>query len=461
MPLRSIRSPVVVLVLCGCGSDDVAATGEDGGSGSGSTGPTASGSTGGTAGGTAGETELADVTSADSSSGASPKFDLPQPDGGSGCGGGGALEFSNIWIANSLEGTVSKIDTLTRVEVARYVTGPAGQRDPSRTSVDLDGDMAVVNREGSVSKIVARLSDCVDQDGDGAITTSTGPADVLPWGGDECVAWNVPLPVRARPVAWTSGVSTECDGHVDEKLWVSAPMGDDATVWLLDGATGAIEGEVVIPDIAPADFDPVYHGIYGAAVDGANDFWGSVKSVEPLLVHVRIDDMSVEVIEIPLASSYPSYGMTIGADGNLWVGGQGAVQRYDPVAEAWATVAGVIPEAWYRGMMVDASGALWVAVVDQSGGIAGSSSGLARIDPDGLFVAEYITSFGGQTMQEATGVSIDVDGFVWVVDQFSDGVFIHDPTGDTPSDFVGGLVGPYTYSDMTGWALSQVATPEG
>ena len=38
-----------------------------------------------------------------------------------------------IWVANSSEGTVSKIDTRKMVEVARYYTYPGGGADPSRS----------------------------------------------------------------------------------------------------------------------------------------------------------------------------------------------------------------------------------------------------------------------------------------------------------------------------------------
>src|SRR5688500_9581229 len=45
-----------------------------------------------------------------------------------------------IWVANSGEGTVSKIDTRTMKEIARYYTYPGGGADPSRTTVSLVGD---------------------------------------------------------------------------------------------------------------------------------------------------------------------------------------------------------------------------------------------------------------------------------------------------------------------------------
>src|SRR5690606_36637833 len=97
-----------------------------------------------------------------------PKFDLGvQPDAGDGCGGGGGgnVEFSYIWVANSAQGTISKINTVTMVEEGRYVVRPDSAGNPSRTSVNLAGDVAVANRYGGVTKVLARTEDCVESNG--------------------------------------------------------------------------------------------------------------------------------------------------------------------------------------------------------------------------------------------------------------------------------------------------------
>jgi hypothetical protein len=75
--------------------------------------------------------------------------------------GGMGEEFSFLWIANTDQGSVSKINTNTMVEVARYYTDPvqSGAASPSRTSVSLDGRFMVVsNRDtGSIiTKIAAK-----------------------------------------------------------------------------------------------------------------------------------------------------------------------------------------------------------------------------------------------------------------------------------------------------------------
>ncbi len=137
------------------------------------------------------DTDSGDENSSDGGLRFDVGFEEPQ-----GCAGGSASDyaFSTIWIANSPQGTVSKIDTRTGSERGRYVTGPEADPDPSRTSVNLQGDVAVANRGGSVAKIATRLADCEDRDGDGTIATSSGSSDVLAWSDDECVLWHADLP---------------------------------------------------------------------------------------------------------------------------------------------------------------------------------------------------------------------------------------------------------------------------
>ncbi len=108
-----------------------------------------------------------------------------------------------IWVPNSNEGTVSKVDTRTSLELARYRTSPLSYANPSRTTVDLDGNCWVGNRNtGTAVKIglyeneqyIDRngngiIETCHDLDGNGVIT----PNEVLPWGQDECVLYEIVL----------------------------------------------------------------------------------------------------------------------------------------------------------------------------------------------------------------------------------------------------------------------------
>ncbi|MBN1210150.1 MAG: hypothetical protein JXB05_35185, partial [Myxococcaceae bacterium] len=98
-----------------------------------------------------------------------------------------------IWIANVDMGTVTKMDTRTGKQVARYdsvlMTNWDGSvpavkpargncNSPSRTAVDGSGNSFVANRgicsgsSASVTKYAGTLSACVDRNGNNTIDTS-------------------------------------------------------------------------------------------------------------------------------------------------------------------------------------------------------------------------------------------------------------------------------------------------
>lgn len=121
--------------------------------------------------------------------------------------------FPFIWIPNSGEGTMSKLDVRTGKELGRYRTGPedlGGKLSPSRTTVDREGNAWVANRafglQGSVVKVgLLEANQCMDRNGNGIIETSKDlngngridPAELLPWppgapiGMDECILLSV------------------------------------------------------------------------------------------------------------------------------------------------------------------------------------------------------------------------------------------------------------------------------
>src|SRR5205085_5715577 len=119
------------------------------------------------------------------------------------------------------DGTVSKIDTRTLQEEGRYITRPDGVGNPSRTSVNLSGDVAIANRHGGLVKFYAEESDCVESNGMPGIQTSAGGNNVLGWDVEECRAWYTEFPTtNQRPVAWTPGtvVPGTCDSE-GEQVW--------------------------------------------------------------------------------------------------------------------------------------------------------------------------------------------------------------------------------------------------
>ncbi|MBC8069405.1 MAG: hypothetical protein IAG13_13800, partial [Deltaproteobacteria bacterium] len=222
--------------------------------------------------------------------------------GKGGGGGGGGPDFSFIWVANSQEGTVSKIDTQSLEEVGRYRTRADANGSPSRTSVNLNGDVAVANRTGGVVKIISDVASCPEPG-----NTSSGAADVKPF-PDGCVDWFTPIAYSSnRPVAWTSGTfSGVTCRYENTKLWTSGGNGPgQIDVMYLDGETGEIEQTVPIPE---ANWDGF--GIYGGASDADGNFWGSQLSVGHL-VFVDVDSFDHEAYPMPLNG----YGMTVDEQG--------------------------------------------------------------------------------------------------------------------------------------------------
>jgi hypothetical protein len=439
------RRVVAVLMTIGCGSLGACGKADDG--------------RGQSSGANSGIGSISDTgdDSADASGGGDGEtgvFDLPpEGTGGNNSGGdcpgggmGGDVVFSNIWIANSPEGTVSKIDTKTGVELARYRTGADAGSDPSRTSVNLLGDAAVLNRAGgAVLKIAAREEDCVDTNGDGMITTSTGPANVLPWLMDECVLWISPVFSGSRAVAWESGNDPEDAGMgcvaPNPRLWVSGMDGQNTVhVRRLDGQTGAVLDEVTQPG-----WTGEWGGLYGGAVDAEGDFW-AVGKENVALVHVDSETMQLQMFAAQGPDRF--YGMAMDAMGYPWI-----ASEFDDQLFRWNTQTfqfeskGATGHGSLRGMAIDELGNAWIAANDPCD--------LVHYDVAAATYSNVALPGCGTPV----GVSIDVDEFVWVVDQGANLAYKIDPMTRTVALTVTGLVGPYTYSDMTGAGLDLVTNP--
>jgi hypothetical protein len=427
----------------GCGGNG----GRESGSGSANDTGVGSLSIGGTATEGVDDTRGGDKLDVGGGSDLGPGGDCP---GGGGGGMPGEVEFSLIWIANSPEGTVSKIDTMTGVELGRYYTGPTdGNDDPSRTSVNLAGDVAVTNRFGGITKFAAREAQCIDQNGNGAIDSSTGPTDVRPFGEDECLLWHVPLPNGGsnqqgpRPTAWDAGESNNpClpDGF---RVWVgyyeiNAGLGH---FYRLSGNDGTILDEVM----ATSGWDPqgTEYGPYGGAVDSAGNFW--VTGLFGNLV--RIDAVTLDVQQWDFPEGTDPYGMTVDSEGHPWTAGwYGHLVHFDPDSEAFEVFQ--VGSNTLRGLQIDREGQLWAAV--------NGNCGVAQFDLASKTIVNPLIPLPG--CGTPVGVSIDVDGFVWIPDQGANLAFKMDPN-TYATTITNGLVAPYTYSDMTGAGLGLVFNP--
>lgn len=455
MTNRSVVFGCGLLMTAGCSATDtgrgsggtesaggITAAGPGGGDDGGAEGADGDGSGGGAEG--AGEGGDGEPDGDGDGDDGAPKFDVDSmPDidptstcepggGGGGMGGGGdGPDYSYLWAANSTQGTISKIDTATVTEVGRYQVRPDGAGSPSRTSVSLSGHVAVASRSGGVTKFYATEDLCVESNGMPGIQTSMTNV-ALPWDQEECRAWHTPFGYSSqRPVAWAQGEWNYATCSYDnELLWTAGRNGVTTTaeVVLMNGDDGTIIDSVMLDGLASDQY-----GIYGGAVDSEGNFWGSQLS-GTRLIRVDIDDLSTQVWTPPVTSGY---GMTVDVDGYVWICG-GIIQRYDPATDTWAQSASGLGSS---GCMADAghNDLLWTAV---GGTIYG-------IDRETLLVDRSWSVPGSY------GISIDFAGYVWAVAFGSSAHRVDPETGATQS--YDGLVGAYTYSDMTGAALSNVS----
>lgn len=354
------------------------------------------------------------------------------------------LDFSYIWIANSEQSTVSKINTRTLVEEGRYVTRADEDGNPSRTSVNVVGDVAVANRHGGITKFYATASRCKDANGDG-VRTSSGPDDVLAWDDEDCRAWFTPMDYRSqRAIAWTRAEVIDLpDGGRTvgpQFLWVTGVPTEPThvDVHLLDGATGEpLEMVRLSPEVLGKDYLNRTNVAYGGAVDGESNFWFHAYEGDGPLVRIDREDFSYRIYEKPVGSGY---GIAVDPEGYVWSCSH-TIQRFDPSTESWQQVdLADGNRGGHAGCMPDAQGRLW---------LISSNNSLLGFDYKTFdLVAKYTMPPGIMK-----GISIDFDGYVWAVSLDGDiGALRVDPeTGNY--DAVAGLVFPYTYSDMTGFAL--------
>lgn len=363
-----------------------------------------------------------------------------------------------IWIANSAEGTVSKIDTRTMMELGRYLTTPLGNGSPSRTSVGSTGAVVVANRgngldsfggQAGIVKIEAESELCVDRNNNGMIETSTGAANVLPWMEDECIAWFHPFDFYSnRPVSWAPPVGPD----LPETVWTAGAhaMGCTSancsiTAVRLNGDTGEEDARVEIGPLSGMSFVGPFdvlvdYGPYGGAPDAGGNFWGFVANTMHLF---RVDGATLQALtwEIPGANGY---GITVDPRGSVFLCGSGGLTRFDPATQTFENNNGGAALGM-NGCMTDGADTIWVG--------GGATNGTPGLHAYNAITLEFIQTY---PVGAVKGVSVDYDGKVWGVGGLATGdrAWRLDPATGMTDMFVG-LTGAYSYSDMTGFGLSK------
>ncbi|TNF37751.1 MAG: HYR domain-containing protein [Deltaproteobacteria bacterium] len=407
--------------------------------------------------------------------------------------------FNFVWAANSANGTIVKIDAITGDVLGEYYSSPDGMgRNPSRTTVDVNGNVWVGNRNergwvnayaiqtataqypatppdtrrmGSVVHIrLLETGGCQDRNGNGVIDTSHGLGDIKPWpnnGGTDALG----LTMSAEDECITYYVRTNSDNtrHVsvdqNNNVWVGGfRNAGDTAEWhsgydLVEAATGKI--------VRHEDGVGLYYGGYGGIVDRNGVLWSGN----------RIDN-SGRLLRWQTAQpltgtggtggnwqalgATQAYGICVDLDGDVWVTHPyQSVNRLEQFAPDGTSkgLSAQWPGGFCQGCTVDADNHVWTAC---------NNGYVAKFDQQGNLMGTVSTGYIGPS-----GVSIDGNGKIWIshrnVGTPQRGRLARlDPTQGANGtdgrplgviDLWTPYIGPdlYNYSDMTGQA--NVGTP--
>jgi hypothetical protein len=374
------------------------------------------------------------------------------------------IRLTFLYVANSDEGTVSKINTVTGREEGRYISAlyspdsrnrgsaQATGNAPSRTAVDFNGDVWVANRafnqQGTVTKIAN--DNCPDVDGDGTVETSSDvngdgvislndPQEYL-GEADECILFTVNVGGNngvPRAMALDAGGVEGGPGNA----WVGAYS--ESKFYKLDPYDGHVLAEV------PIGLHP-----YGAAIDSKGILWSTQENSGKIVSIDTNSNSAGQVIQIQGWDG--SYGIAIDMKDRVWVGGyqrEGAA-RYDPSDGSSMTVP--TPGVGVgRGIAADADGYIWLA---HSWLTDGTRVGrITRFKADD---GSEMRTYDLLSAKETIGVGLDFDGYAWGVNRQTDNACKVEPESGDVECYPTGK-GTYTYSDFTGFALRNFTAPRG
>ncbi len=441
--------------------------------------------------------------------------------------GGGSTALAFAWIANNNAGTVSKYDTRTGREVGRYhaampidgrgnANGLRGNEAnmPSRTAVDLFGDVWVANRaqdiQGSVTKIANSKAYCKERNGvpgiqtsedlnnDGRIDPATEMIVPTDWSNpaqyDECLLFSTPVgpantgAIKTRAIAISQGIENSA-GDIWVGVWANSRL------IKLDPETGQ---QVAVNGSGAMDI-PVFQtgsGPYGAAIDSQQRLWMVSANLNPLRLTL-VDTAAGEVVNIdnkpfiqpPSAlGSSGAYGIAVDGKDRVWIAG------WTSGAKAFRYTHSGLSTTLGEWRMFDFSSAIsqintkmrrarGIAADDQGFVWMSSDEGTRPGDDANNRSASQLIAFNGDTGEikkfqwtdaqqvdfidatdgasyTAIGVGLDADNNAWVNNN-SGNVIRVDRASGAILRTQRQSAGLYTYSDFTGYSLRNFTAPSG
>jgi len=355
--------------------------------------------------------------------------------------------FPTMWVANAGEDTLSKWDTHTNKELARYPTwfGPPGDHSawsgaaPSRTCVDADGNCYVANRHfdylpADVIKIYT--SDWIDRNGDGKLNTSVDLNNDGTISADEMLPMtdlnnnNIidPNEIIDERVAWVvsvgpgNGLGRSLAIDLEGNIWLG--LYNNYEYYKLNPVDGSILG------------GPYYVGSspYGALVDRYGYLWGSTLSGTLLKLNTH-NTTDYQNYYVP-----STYGIALGYDslGNTLVypGGNAPYVVFNSSTESYSYPPNQL--FYSLGIATDSKGNICTG--------SSSDGSMAKFAPNGT-VLWYVP---GQVVSEVRGVAVDSEDNVWAIHRDMSKLCKYNGTNGAAMGVFNAGYQPYTYSDATG-----------
>ena len=304
-----------------------------------------------------------------------------------------------LWLSHAAQGLVTKVDTRTGAQVARYDsvltrnwdgTSPSVRppRDacnyPVPTAVDARGNAFVLNRGNcggtwsSLTKYAGSRQECVDRNGNGEIDTSwdanpdgtIDPADPAEFRGqeDECVLWTKTFAAMSDP-----GRAVVVDAS--QNVWVAGYV--SSKLYQLDGKSGEV---LQVIDLKAET--GVTSSIQSLAIGPGGYLYTSDISTQRRIRKLDPKALPGSHVVDTLTSPVPTFGIAVDARGVVWLGGDsdsasGVVQVDFGARTARVVGGGGGCLGRTHGVAVDAAGDVWAS--------CWSTNRLLRVSPSGTF----------------------------------------------------------------------------